>query len=326
MQINGSILVTGASGFIGNQLIQLLQDQYPDIELIGTDIKKPDTQTTSPNYTFLTCDIRDGANLKKIINENKVSAIVHLASVVTPPPGMARETLYDIDVNGTHHLLEAAVEHNVEHFIVTSSGAAYGYHRDNADWLKEDDPLRGDQSFSYAYHKREIECLLALYQKKHPQLKQLILRPGTVLGKTVNNQITDLFKKPVLMGIFGHKSPFVFIWDQDLVKIIAKGLEEKIQGIFNVAGDGAISTRDIASLLGKPYLPIPAFLVKAILAVFKPLNLSQYGPEQVKFLMYRPVLLNSKLKEVFGYIPSYTSKEAFIAWMEAQNNNQRVST
>ncbi|MEZ5024266.1 MAG: hypothetical protein R2728_13575 [Chitinophagales bacterium] len=34
-------------------------------------------------------------------------------------------------------------------FIVTSSGAAYGYYADNAEWLKEEDPIRGNQEFPY---------------------------------------------------------------------------------------------------------------------------------------------------------------------------------
>ncbi len=47
------------------------------------------------------------------------------------------------------------------------------------------------------------------------------------------------------------------------------------------------------------------------LALLHPLGLSQYGPEQVNFLRYRPVLDNRRLKEVFGYVPSLTSAEVF---------------
>jgi UDP-glucose 4-epimerase len=45
--------------------------------------------------------------------------------------------------------------------------------------------------------------------------------------------------------------------------------------------------------------------------VLHPLGLSQYGPEQVNFLRYRPVLDNRRLKEVFGYVPRLSSAEVF---------------
>ena len=134
----------------------------------------------------------------------------------------------------------------------------------------------------------------------------------------VNNQITDMFKKRAVLGIQGSDSRFVFIWDQDVVSIIRKGLEKGASGIFNLAGDGALSLREIAQILRKPYRPLPAGLIQGVLRVLKPLRLSQYGPEQVDFLRYRPVLANRRLKEEFGYTPRYTSREAFIAFLDAQ--------
>ena len=254
----------------------------------------------------------------KTVLECQPQAIVHLASVVSPPPGMSEATLHAIDVDGTRAIIEAAAANGVEQLIITSSGAAYGYYPENAEWIDEDDPLRGHNKFAYAKHKREVEEVLVRARIAHPQLRQLILRPGTILGKRVNNQITDMFKKRAVLGIQGSDSRFVFIWDQDVVSIIRKGLEKGASGIYNLAGDGALSLREIAQILRKPYRPLPAALIQGVLRVLKPLRLSQYGPEQVDFLRYRPVLANRRLKEEFGYTPRYTSREAFIAFLDAQ--------
>ena len=153
---------------------------------------------------------------------------------------MGEDVLHTIDVEGTRSILQAAVEHGVRQLIVTSSGAAYGYYPENAEWIDEDDPLRGHNKFAYAKHKREVEEVLVRARIAHPQLRQLILRPGTILGKRVNNQITDMFKKKAVMGISGSDSRFVFIWDQDVVSIIIRGLAQGCSGIFNLAGDGAL--------------------------------------------------------------------------------------
>jgi UDP-glucose 4-epimerase len=52
--------------------------------------------------------------------------------------------------------------------------------------------------------------------------------------------------------------------------------------------------------------------------VGKLLRLTRYGPEQLDFLRYRPVLLNTALKERFGYVPAKTSAEAFEAFVRAR--------
>jgi len=312
------ILITGAAGFIGQQLLADLALQQPNWTLFAADIREIPANLLRGNVQPRLLDISQPEAVRKTVAECQPQAIVHLASVVSPPPGMSEATLHAIDVEGTRAIVEAAAASGVEQLIITSSGAAYGYYPENAEWIDEHDPLRGHNKFAYAKHKREVEELLVQARIAHPQLRQLILRPGTILGKRVNNQITDMFKKRAVLGIQGSDSRFVFIWDQDVVSIIRKGLEKGASGIFNLAGDGALSLREIAQILRKPYRPLPAGLIQGVLRVLKPLRLSQYGPEQVDFLRYRPVLANRRLKEEFGYTPRYTSREAFIAFLDAQ--------
>jgi UDP-glucose 4-epimerase len=208
-------------------------------------------------------------------------------------------------------VLEACVASGVQRFVVTSSGAAYGYHADNPEWLTEDDPVRGNEAFAYSHHKRLVEEMLAEYRRAHPGLKQVVFRVGTILGETTRNQITALFERPRLIAIRGSRSPFVFIWDQDVVGAIEHAIFSGRDGIYNVAGDGALSIQEIASRLGKRCVTIPPGLLRAVLAVAHPLGLSRYGPEQVDFLRYRPVLDNRRLKEEFGYVPKLTSAQVF---------------
>lgn len=312
------VLITGAAGYIGQQLLNQLAIQHPQWQLIAADIRPQNRAGMKLNIEPVLLDISQPAAVDDYVATWRPQAIVHLASVVTPPPGMSEEQLHAIDVGGTQSLIQAAAAHGVEQLIVTSSGAAYGYDPRNAEWLDEDQPLRGHAQFAYAKHKREVELLLAEARAQYPHLKQLVLRPGTILGKQVNNQITELFKKPAVLGIRGSDSRFVFIWDQDVVDIICRGLRQQSAGIFNLAGDGALSLKEIAELLGKPYRPLPAWLIRTALRVLKPLGLSPYGPEQVDFLRYRPVLSNRRLKQDFGFSPRYSSREAFLAFLRAQ--------
>ncbi|MEO9332706.1 SDR family oxidoreductase [Ectopseudomonas guguanensis] len=317
------ILITGAAGFIGHQLLDELAIQHPEWTLIAADIRPLDSRGLKANVEPVLLDMGRPAQVRACIAGWKPDAIVHLATVIRPPRDMSEAHLHAIEVGGTQCLVDSAAVNGVRQLIVTSSGAAYGYTPDNAAWIDEQHPLRGHPHFAYARHKLEIEQLLARSRAQHPQLRQLILRPGTILGRRLNNPVSDLFRKRAVLGVRGHDSRFVFIWEQDVVGIIRQGLEQAREGIYNLAGDGTLSLAEIAEILGKPYRPLPAMLLAGALRLLKPLGLSQYGPEQLDFLRYRPVLSNQRLKDEFGYQPRYSSREAFFAFLNAQGISYR---
>lgn len=295
------VLITGAAGYLGAQLGQRLARRH---EVLGLDIRQNDDLP----FTCLGGDIRDPA-LADLIRERRIDVVVHLAAVLEDSGDRWRD--YDIDVNGTRNVLDACVAGGVRQIVVTSSGAAYGYHADNPTWIDEHDPLRGNPEFAYSDHKRQVEELLAGYRRRHPALRQLVLRPGTVLGEHTDNQITALFERKRLLAIAGVASPFVFIWDQDVVAIIAEGVERGVEGIYNLAGDGALGVAELAAIMGKPVLTLPAGLLRGLLALGHALGLSRHSPAQINFLRYRPVLSNRRLKEEFGYLPEKTSEQVF---------------
>ena len=300
------ILITGGAGMVGRALAEALQGG----DIIVTDLARGGLPDHLP---FARMDVTEN-DPDRIIEQQRPEVVVHLASIVTPPPGMSRAEAFAVDVTGTRNVLAACIKHGVRRLVVTSSGAAYGYHADNPVPLTEDQPCRGNPEFAYADHKRQVEEMLAQARARHPELEQVVLRVGTVLGAGTDNQITSLFRRKRLLAIKGCDSPFVFIWTQDLARIVERAATEGPAGIYNVAGDGWLSVDTLAATLGKPVLRLPAWVLKAALGVARPLGLSQYGPEQVRFLQYRPVLNNTRLKQVFGYTPELSSADVFDLW------------
>jgi UDP-glucose 4-epimerase len=308
------VLVTGAAGYLGSNLVATLagraaRDGDP-VCIVATDVRDVPADRRLAGVEYVTLDVRT-PGLAAVLTEHAIDTVVHLAAIVTPGPKSNRELEYSVDVLGTRNVLEACIGSGVRRIVVTSSGAAYGYYADNPAWLTEDHPVRGNEAFAYSHHKRLVEEMLAEYRRTHPALEQVVFRVGTILGETTRNQITALFERPRLLAIRGSASPFVFIWDRDVAGAIEHAIFGGPPGIYNVAGDGALSIQEIAARLGKRCVTIPPGLLRAVLAVLHPLGLSQYGPEQVDFLRYRPVLDNRRLKEVFGYVPRLTSAEVF---------------
>lgn len=306
------IFITGAAGFIGARVLAYFRDHREEVErVIATDIRDLPEELRGDHIESHRLDIRDENAVRSLMVKSAPTRVIHLAAMVTPPPGDHRKLQYEVDVLGTRNVVAGAIAAGARQFIYTSSGAAYGYHQENPVPLLEDEPLRGNEAFAYSHHKRLVEEDLARTREAHQGLKQLIFRVSTVLGPETDNQITALFEQSMVTGLRGIDAPFCIIADEDVVGAILHGIKTEAEGIYNLTGDGILTLEEIAALMGGRYVGIPEGLIATGLRGLSALKLSPYGPEQVLFLKYRPVLDNSRLKSVFGYRPQYTTEEAF---------------
>ncbi|HEY6800199.1 MAG TPA: NAD-dependent epimerase/dehydratase family protein, partial [Agromyces sp.] len=199
------VLVTGGSGFLGSNAVRALA-AHPGVGLVVSGDVRPPAASAPEGVVVESCDVTDAAAIASVVERHEIDTIVHLAAIVNPG-GLSEAVEYRVDVEGTRNVLEAAVAGGVTRIVVSSSGAAYGYHADNPEWLTEDDAIRGNEEFSYSRHKRLVEELLATYRAKHPALGQVVLRIGTILGPSVANQITALWDRRRILRIAGSESP-----------------------------------------------------------------------------------------------------------------------
>jgi len=304
------VLVTGGSGFLGSHVTSVLAGR-DDVELVvSADVRRGERREGVIDTVL---DVTDPAVLAPALREHRIDTVVHLAAIVNP--GRDVDLEYRVDVTGSANVLAACVETGVRRIVVSSSGAAYGYHADNPEWIDEDHPLRPSDAFPYSRHKGMVEEMLAAHRRRHPELEQVVFRIGTILGPTVRNQITALWDGRFILRIAGSVSPFVFVWIDDVAAAIARAATDGPPGVFNVAGDGRMTVPDIAERLGKRQLVIPSWMLAAALAAGRLLRLTEHGPEKVRFLQHRPVLSNRRLNEEFGFTPARTSREAFEAYV-----------
>lgn len=130
---NKSILVTGATGFIGSHtIVQLLQDGY---NVIGIDNFSNSTSTvitrikeiTNKEFLFEQIDIRDQETLDGLFRENSIDAVIHFAGYKAVGESVEKPLLYfSNNLKGTITLLEVMNENNVKKMVFSSSCTVYG--------------------------------------------------------------------------------------------------------------------------------------------------------------------------------------------------------
>jgi UDP-glucose 4-epimerase len=128
-----TILVTGASGFIGSHTcVELLQSGFNVValdNLCNSSRKALDRvrQITGRDFSLHEADIRDRAALDAILSTQQIDAVIHFAGLKAVGESVAKPLLYfDNNVGGTINLLEALSAANVKHFVFSSSATVYG--------------------------------------------------------------------------------------------------------------------------------------------------------------------------------------------------------
>lgn len=308
-------VVTGGSGYIGSRLIERLVERDETEGVVICDVRPP--RRFRPKAEYQQLDVRDPARAREILERERPDALVHLAFVLNPIHD--ERTMYEIDVNGTHNVLEAASAADVPHVLVTSSTTAYGAFLDNPVPLTEEHPVRGVPEFEYARDKTESDRLCQLWALRHPDRTMTIVRPCIVFGPNVDNYIVRLWTEQPFQADFGGPDvPIQFVHEDDLVEALVGLLDGRHAGAFNVTGDGMMTTRECAEVAGVRMRRVPLRLYSRLAAVLWRLRVSEVPPGNLHFAANPWVASNEKLKETLGWAPRYTSRETFEVAMRAK--------
>jgi nucleoside-diphosphate-sugar epimerase len=173
---NNKILVTGAAGQIGIELTAELREKYGTENVIAIDIRETEIAKKGP---FKICNVLDLNKYKKIVNDNDVGTVYHLAAILSATGEKNPKLCFDINMNGLQNVLEVAREYNQKIFC-PSSIAVFG-----PDVPKEDTPqnVALNPTTVYGLTKVSGELLCDYYFNKYNVDVRGIRYPGLISWK-----------------------------------------------------------------------------------------------------------------------------------------------
>jgi len=244
--------VTGASGYIGERLVERLLAEPAIERVVGIDIRPSPLE----NEKLVSVQQDIGAPLDALFRRNRVEAVVHLAFVLRQLRD--REESRRINVGGASNVLWACEATGVRRILLMSSSTVYGAHPDNDEMLTEDAPLRPPAGFNYAEDKARAEWFYRNYAAHRRQSQVSVLRGCVVMGPMVDNFITQALNKPFLLGVGQDDPEMQFVHEEDLTQILWRFVSESHPGVFNVAGPGTVAWSSVVQMGKKRLLRFSA--------------------------------------------------------------------
>jgi UDP-glucose 4-epimerase len=322
-----NILITGSAGYIGGLLIEKYSTDPEIGKLICIDLlPQPQKCAGNPKIQWIQADLAVRGWEEKVPKDVTLDATAHCAFKIRNPYGRKNE----IEANNAgacRNVFAFTFERSIPRLVYLSSVAAYGAKPENiGKLLTEDEPL-SEKENPYGYQKAQSEKILnELFSEKNPATKVFVLRLNSVTGPRGQGLASKFglitFLKKLLPFVI-EANPFwarQFVHEDDVVEIVyrlsTKGFPsaEKNPEAFNVAPEKFLTAKDMAHILGKRTLRIPAWSVKPLFWIAWNVSLGHIPtrPDSAMGLIY-PINVDGSRIQAIGFRYAHTAEEALVA-------------
>jgi UDP-glucose 4-epimerase len=312
-----AVAVTGAAGFLGSNLIASLEEDDRIGRIVAVDVNHAPTggrktRSYEVDLTQPTAETR----VAEILGAERVDTVAHLAFLASPTHATA--WAHELESIGTMHVTVAARHAQVRKLVLWSQTWLYGAHPSNPNFLTERHPLRAPPSDPYFADKIEAEEQARKLTQRSPGTIVTILRTAPIIGPNVRNAFTRYLAQKFVPTMMGFDPLVQFLHEVDAIAALHLAVLREAKGTFNVVGDGVLPLSTVIKLAGRVALPIPHRIAESVAALGWAAQVAEAPPSFLKYLRFLCVADGQKARDVMGFRPAYTSREALLDFVSAQ--------
>lgn len=237
------ILVTGASGFLGQHLVRQLSRQGKTIRAIYHKNSPTEVLQQLPGVHWQQCDLLDLFAVEEILNG--IDAIYHCAAIVSFHPA-DKERMLHFNVESTVNIVNEALVQNVRKMVFVSSVAALGRNENNKDITEEEQWEESSYNSNYGLSKHLSE--IEVWRGVAEGLDAVIVNPTIMLGAGNWNEGSAR-----LMTVVNKEFPFYtegingWVDVEDVVEAMTQLMESEITGERFILCEGNYAYKEIFS-------------------------------------------------------------------------------
>ncbi|MFC5729840.1 MULTISPECIES: NAD-dependent epimerase/dehydratase family protein [Nocardioides] len=303
------IAITGASGNIGSAVLRRFTADG-EHQLIGIARRIPEIEPNGGRVEWVSADLTKDRSVAVLGRAFAgADAVVHLAWGFQPSHDLTY--LEELGVGGTGRVLSAVAAAGVPHVVHMSSVGAYSAKRDDTP-VDESWPTDGIPSSRYSLHKAAAERLLDRHEQEGHGTLISRMRPGIVGQRSAGSALLR-YGLPAIVpaALLDHipalpldRRPAVpMVHADDVADAIARVVERRTGGAFNLAADPPITTRRIADALGARPIHVPSSVVRPLFSAAWHLRLQPVDTGWLDMAFALPLLDSSRASRELGWSP-----------------------
>lgn len=325
--VDRTVLITGASGFLGGSLALRLSAQGVRVRALVRNPAKAEFLHTKPNVEIVVGDLADVDSLRAAAADCAVA--FHCAAALAG--SLTRQRLANVD--GTRHLMEAAADVGIRRVVHVSSLSVYGV---NYTGVINEDMIHGPGSDPYGLTKSEAELVVRSVGTAR-KLSYTIIRPGMIFGPRAALWTGGIFRlarlKPTpWFGDGGGLAHCIYVDDVLAMMTVLAEHEAALGEAFNCCLDPSPTWRSfigeyarLARGVNDDFLELPPMLLYAlagiVMMVSPAYSVGRMLPDYARFTQQRAQFSMAKARHLLGWVPQISLEEGVARcapWLQEQ--------